>query len=116
MDACEVTDAHRRLAATNESAVSLEKMGYTWEQTEAEVRIRLPVCGVSAEDVDSSFTEHGCTMQATVCGRRHVFEVQRTFAPVAPLQCSARVARSREHVIVTLRKREAGVEWPHLRP
>lgn len=52
--------------------------------------------------------------RTTRCGS-YFFEIQRTYAPIDPAHCLAKVPRSKQHVALKLRKHVAGVEWPHLR-
>ena len=134
-----VSKKERLVAASQPGAMSLEKLGYSWDQTEQEVRIYL---SVAADDVSCEFTSRSCALTAWIgqqqqqqeeaeeeemgdgCERRqqqqqqrqrYVFSIMRTFAPIDPETSLARVPRSRRHVALKLRKREVGVEWPCLR-
>ena len=109
-----VSARERLVAASQPGALSLEKLGYTWEQTEHEVRIIFPV---AADEVSCKFSSRSCIL--TACSgqqlQHYVFEIQRTFAPIDPDQSVARVPRSKRCVTLKMRKQTPGLDWPCLR-
>ena len=110
-----VSEHERRVAATGATSTSLDKLGYSWEQTDLEVRIFFSLETPDAEAVQCEFSKRGCALTAAVGQQRYFFEIKRTYAPIDPALSLVKVRRSGRQVAVRLRKGEPGVEWPALR-
>ena len=113
-----VTDQQRRLAAeSSRSGVSLDKLGYSWDQNEGFVRIYLKLSHASTEDLHCECSKRGVQLTAEVGTppRRYFFDVSNLWGAIDPEQSAARVPKSKAHVTLRLRKAQPGVEWPLLR-
>lgn len=113
----QISERQRRIAATTLTVTSLEKMGYSWDQNEHTVRIYLPVCNISPDQLHVTFSARGCSLVVQVKGHRSFFEVQPNtlFAEIDPTLSAVKVPRSRQHVTLCLHKLDPDVEWVTLR-
>ena len=93
----------------------LEKLGFSWDQTEQDVRIYLPLTTATTEQLECNFTATSAHLSVVVGSQRFFFELRRLYAPIEPEKSLGRVPRSRKHVILKLRKKQPNVEWPLLR-
>lgn len=64
---------HERLIAAKSSAwTSLDKLGYSWDQTEKEIRIYfLSLAAASSEDLSCEFSSRSCALRADVGQHRY---------------------------------------------
>ena len=65
-----VSERDRLLASSSVQGTSLEKVGYSWEQTAHEVRIYLRVADCSDADLRCDFTKHSCALSVTLGPQR----------------------------------------------
>lgn len=112
-----VTSKERRLVANHKGSISLDKLGYSWDQNDTDVRIYLAVASASAENVRCQCSKRGAALsaEAGTPPQHFFFEINGLFAPIDPEQCAARVPRSKKHVTLRLKKLQPGIEWPALR-
>lgn len=110
-----ISDQARRQVANTAASVSLEKLGFSWAQTETDVKIYLPLTTATTEQLNTTFTPRSAHFWAEVDSQRFFFELRRLYAPIEPEHCLARVPKSRKHVLLKLRKAQPDVEWPLLR-
>ena len=116
-----ITARDRAVAATAASAsgatlVSLEKLGYQFEQTTTRVRITLSLPGPDPLRLDScSFAPTSLQLRVSAGSSvRGFFDVARLYAPCDPDLCTARL-RKGVRVVLDIAKAEVGVEWPRVR-
>jgi hypothetical protein len=110
-----ISEQARRQVASTASNVSLEKLGFSWDQTEQDVRIYLPLTTATTEQLECTFTDTSAHLSAVVGTQRFFFELRRLYAPIDPASSLGRVPRSRKHVVLKLRKKQQNLEWPLLR-
>ena len=101
--------------SSSSKEISLEKLGFCWDQTDDEVRVYFSLPGTSSDNVSANFSHRTCALTAEVGGSRYFFEIKRTYAPIDPELSRTRIPKSQKNVSLRLRKQKAGVEWPGLR-
>mmetsp|Transcript_44268 Transcript_44268/g.100001 ORF Transcript_44268/g.100001 Transcript_44268/m.100001 type:complete len:149 (+) Transcript_44268:248-694(+) len=111
-----VADAERTVAASTSSRLSLEKLGYSWDQTDDIVRIYFPAIA-SSKNIKCDFTAETCALTAEAEGQRpKVFFFELTpFAGIDPQKCKVHVPRHRRHAVLTLTKQEPSRMWESVR-
>ena len=110
-----ISEQARMQVASTASSVSLEKLGFSWDQTEQDVRIYLPLTTATTEQLECKFTDTSAHLSAVVGAQRFFFELRRLYAPIDPANSLGQVPRSKKHVVLKLRKRQPDIEWPLLR-
>jgi len=65
-----VTEREKRVAAKLMAGTSLDKLGYSWDQDENEVRVYLSLAGASSEELRCDFSSRSCGLTATVDSQR----------------------------------------------
>ena len=126
----EITQRERSIAAAGAGGViSLEKVGYTWDQTAQEVRVgfSLPAHAIGARVQSCSFGHSACKLRlltpgaqpSASAGTTFFFDVAATFAAIDEVASRVRVVTRRDRtgsrVVLTLAKRDPGRVWPRLR-
>ena len=65
-----VTEREKRVAARLMAGTSLDKLGYSWDQDELEVRVYLSLAAASSEELRCEFSARSCALTATVDRQR----------------------------------------------
>ena len=114
-----ISSAERAIAATaarsSGTMLSMEKLGYRWEQNEQRVRISFSLPGPAPLQIDSiQFDVTSVRLRVSAGAIRGFFDCQKMFAACNPELCSARVHKD-ERIVLDIAKAEAGQEWPSVR-
>jgi len=109
-----VAERERRRSSDINGVISLEKLGYQWDQNDRVVRIYLNAAALS-DDVQSRFEPHGCALTAAVGTRCFFFDIKRTYGEIDPDASRVRVPKHRRNLVLELAKRQVGQEWHELR-
>jgi len=105
------------MAAHQSGAISLDKLGYSWDQNDNDVRIYLALPDAESERVQCQCSRRCAALTAEAGSplQLYFFEIKGLYAPIDPEQSGARVPRHKRHVTLRLRKQQPGLEWPWLR-
>ena len=127
-----ITPAARALAASSSSApvlssaavtpgspschISCEKLGYTWDQTDEQVRVYLAALGgCCPENVQIAFTERSISIVGDVGDKRFFFDVSCTFAALDPVRSDVRFPKHCRHAVLRVVKAAPGEQWDTVR-
>lgn len=112
----EITLRERASAASTVGRFSLEKLGYSWDQTSEHVHLYFGVLGGCSKDqVSCTFTEQSCALVATLGGKHFFFDIRRTHALIDATRSEVRFPRHKRHVVLRLVKGAPGTEWSTVR-
>jgi hypothetical protein len=119
-DVSQITQHERAVVATGVGRlVSLEKLGYAWEQTAERVQVIfcLPSIAQGCCLESCTFSDYGCKLRLRAGSTTYFFDVAAFWAPIDAAR--SRVVlfpRNPRKVVLKLAKQEtSGHEWAHLR-
>lgn len=117
-----ISETSRAVAASSFCAgrhvISLEKLGYQWEQTDTHVRVMLSFTLSDAAHplIESNFTEHSIKLRITDGEQRtYFFDVDALHQAIDPEASRVIMRTQRSQCILILKKSKDNVEWVRVR-